>query len=74
MKPTKTAKLRLTLDVEYVLNGTNLNYLETALHNLAEHAAGEGMLTDYSHAEVVDWKSRVSFNGYGKFTPEEEVA
>ena len=69
----RTVKLRLTVDVEYLVNGVNLNFLESALHNIADHAAGEGMMTDGSEAEVIDWKSRVKFAGSNVLETENEV-
>lgn len=74
MKPVKTIKLRLTLDVEYVPGSTTAPFLEDQLHNAVYRAMGDGQLTCDSDAEVVEWTDKVSFVGYGKFTPEEEVA
>lgn len=52
-------KLRLTLDVEYELNGTDPEYLEGALDLMIFRAVGEGLLTSYSIAEVESYECRV---------------
>ena len=52
-------KLRLTLDVEYELNGTDPKYVEHALNSLVFRAVGEGFLTSYSDAEVENYEYRV---------------
>jgi hypothetical protein len=52
-------KLRLTLDVEYELNGTDPKYVEHALDSLVFRAVGEGLLTSYSDAEVENYEYRV---------------
>lgn len=52
-------KLRLTLDVEYELNGTDQKYVEQALNSLVFRAVGEGFLTLHSDAEVENYEYRV---------------
>lgn len=51
--------LRLTLDVEYVLNGESVQYLKECLERVAFRAASEGLLTGESVAYVEKWDSRV---------------
>lgn len=47
------------LDVLYDLNGTDINELRNRLHYIAQHAAGEGLMTGESEAEVDTWGSHV---------------
>jgi hypothetical protein len=51
--------LRMTLTVDYELNGTNPEDLKARLRFLAEHGAGEGMLTGSTDAEVKTWQCDV---------------
>lgn len=48
-------KIRLTLDVEYDLNGTSVEEMSTLLRKMVERAIGEGLLTGYSEAEVNEY-------------------
>jgi hypothetical protein len=54
-----TTKLRLTLDVEYDLNGEEAYFLKNNLESLVFRAVGEGLLTAYSEAEVDHWSYKV---------------
>lgn len=56
----ETLKLRLTLDVEYNLNGADPEELRQNLRTIAEHAIGEGMLTGDSEAIVEEWGRTVT--------------
>lgn len=49
-------KLRLTLDVEYELNGTDPKYAKNTLYALVFRAVGEGLLTLHSDAEVENYE------------------
>lgn len=52
-------KLRLILDVEYDLNGESQSYLEKNLLRLVQIAAGDGLLTSSSDAEVSSYRAKV---------------
>ena len=52
-------KLRLTLDVDYILNGTDPQDLKDMLRAIALNAVLNGMLSDDTDAEVEDWTSNV---------------
>ena len=52
-------KLRLTLDVEYELNGEEVYFLKNNLESLVFRAVGEGLLTGHSEAEVEYWTYEV---------------
>lgn len=54
-----TTKLRLTLDVEYELNGEEVYFLKNSLESLVFRAVGEGLLTEHSEAEVEYWTYEV---------------
>jgi hypothetical protein len=47
--------LKMTLDITYIPNGVTPDYLIKRLANLLDHAAGEGMFTGDSEAEVESW-------------------
>lgn len=50
-----TARVRLTLDVTYSLNGENATEMVSLLRKMCERASGEGMLTGESDAEVEEY-------------------
>ena len=52
-------KLRLIVDVEYNLNGTDPDALKILLGSIPRYAANVGRLTDDTPAEVVTWDARV---------------
>lgn len=52
-------KLRLIVDVEYDLNGTDPDALKILLGSIPRYAANVGRLTDDTPAEVVTWDARV---------------
>jgi hypothetical protein len=52
-------KLRLTVDVEYDLNGTPPGDLKDYLGELPRAAAGDGLFTGFTDAEVENWSSTV---------------
>ena len=52
-------KLRLTVDVVYDEKGTSVGSLMSRLYNVAMDAAGNGMFTGSSSAEVESWDSKV---------------
>lgn len=54
-----TIKLRLTLDVEYELNGEEACFLKNNLESLVFRAMGDGLLTGDSDAEVECWTCEV---------------
>lgn len=54
-----STKLRLTIEVEYDLNGESVQTLKSYLFDLADRAAGEGMLTGCTDAEIVAWSANV---------------
>ena len=51
--------LRLTLTVQYTPNGTSDNALYDLLYDIARHAAGDGLMTGETPAEVNIWSSSV---------------
>lgn len=53
-------KLRLTLDVEYIPNGVDAQWLKDNLMNVASRAIGEGLLTGDSEAEVETYLIKVT--------------
>lgn len=55
----KTAKLRLTIEVEYTLNGASIQELKENLAAGAEYLAGIGMFTQDTEAEVETWDEEV---------------
>jgi len=50
--------MRLILDIDYSLNGESPKRLAEFLHALCDHAAGNGMLTHSSLAEVDGWEAQ----------------
>lgn len=52
-------KLKLTLFVEYEPNGVTVEELRQNLQYVASNAAGNGLLTGSSDAEVVTWNATV---------------
>lgn len=59
MKKLTGLVLRLVVTVKYDLNGTDPEDLEFLLENAMSFAAGEGLMTDDSAAEVYEWNSSV---------------
>jgi len=55
----ETAKLRLILDVNYTLNGTEVDVLMERLNMIATLAADNGMLRGEQPAKVDLWYSHV---------------
>lgn len=51
-------RMRLTLDVDYRLNGESPELMAEFLRVLCDHAASNGMLTRSSHAEVETWDAK----------------
>ncbi len=51
----------LTVKIEYDLNGTSKAALEQVLEYMARRAAGEGMLSGNTTAEVVQWDQDVKW-------------
>lgn len=47
--------MRLTVDVEYLANGTDPYDLKQILENLIRHASGDGALSGGTDAEVIQW-------------------
>ncbi len=56
--PSK-ARIRLTLDVVYDLNGESAISMISRLEEMVAHAIGEGMLTGSSTAEVAEFATKV---------------
>lgn len=54
------ARIRLTLDVTYDLNGENAVEMQKNLRRMAERAIGEGLLTGESDAEVDQYSMEVT--------------
>lgn len=52
-------KLRVTIDITYETNGESATDLIRMAHRIAEHAAGQGMMTENTAAEVDEWTDRV---------------
>lgn len=57
---TDTVRVRLTLDVAYLLNGESSAEMIARLQQMCEHAIGNGMLTGYTAAEVETYSIEVS--------------
>lgn len=51
----KTLTLRLTIDVEYDLNGDDPDNVKQQLGYCAQHLASEGLLSGALNAEVETW-------------------
>ena len=51
--------LRLTVDVTYKLNNTRISELKDMLSAIPVHAAGNGMFTGETSAEVDNWMFKV---------------
>ena len=67
MKKQKRAALRLTLDVEYVLNGASVQDLKDNLDALvANYAMGEGIVTEGTDATVLTYDHSVTERPAGK--------
>lgn len=61
MKTNKdTITLKLSLQVEYSLNGEDATQVENNLYNVAQRAIDEGLLTGYGNEEVEDYLIDVS--------------
>lgn len=69
---TDTAKVRLTLDVSYILNGEPLDEMVANLEWMCQHAIGNGMLTGETAAEVDVYEVKVS--RMPDLLPEAEIA
>lgn len=54
-----TLKLRLSLDIEYTLNGVSEQYLRRQLEFIMENAMSNGMVTGESDAEIENWDMRI---------------
>ena len=52
-------KLRLILDIEYETNGTPVPELKEMMKYITHNAAGEGLMTGGTEAEVNTWKAEV---------------
>ena len=59
MKMMTGLTLRMVVTVKYDLNGTSPEDLEFLLENTMSFAAGEGMMTADTEAEVYEWCSGV---------------
>lgn len=57
---TDTVKLRLTLDVDYKLNGETKATMEETLHALVTWAENNGLLTGESKAETIFYCAEVT--------------
>ena len=57
---TDTIKLRLTLDVDYKLNGETRAAMEETLHALVTMAINNGLLTGESKAETISYCDEVT--------------
>jgi hypothetical protein len=57
---TDTIKLRLTLDVDYKLNGETKAAMEETLHALVTWAANNGLLTGESKVEIISYCAEVA--------------
>ncbi|WP_341744655.1 hypothetical protein [Azonexus hydrophilus] len=55
----QTTRVRLTLEVEYALNGEMAEDMVSRLQRMCEHAIGNGMLTGESAAEVEEYSMEV---------------
>ncbi len=55
----ETKKLRLTLDIEYYPNGVSVKTLKSMLEQIAHNAAGQGLMTGETAAEVETWSAKV---------------
>lgn len=55
----KTAKLRLTIEVEYTMNGASIQELKENLAAGAEYLADVGKFTQDTEAEVETWDEDV---------------
>lgn len=53
-------KVRLILDVEYILNGENVTEMAGRLRKMCEYAIGNGMLTGETDAEVEQYSMDVA--------------
>ena len=53
------ASVRLTLDIDYELNGTRLETLKAALQSAIEREIGNGALTSGTDAEVDEWRLQI---------------
>jgi hypothetical protein len=58
-EPTEQKRLRLTLDVDYVLNGESIENMTERLRHVAAHAIENGMVTGDSKAEIQDYATTV---------------
>ena len=54
-----TRKLRMTLDVEYTLNGEEIDSLQRRLESALLRAVGDGLLTGDGPAEVEGYATRM---------------
>lgn len=59
MKPTR---IRLTLDVDYDLNGVDPEVLAAKLSSIADLASGEGLMSGDTEATVESWSATVTVN------------
>ena len=57
---SKVVKFRLVLNVDYIPNGTDPRLLQGMLLMLADRAAGAGLFTGETSAEVDRWSAKAS--------------
>jgi hypothetical protein len=58
-KDNGLVKMRLTLDVSYQPNGVSAEALADLLRAIADSAAGDGLMTGETEAEVDTWECKV---------------
>ena len=57
--PSKRVKLRLTLDITYDLNGVDDGVMRENMKDIANRAAGDGLMTGETAATVDEWTAKV---------------
>jgi hypothetical protein len=55
-----TKRLRLVLDIEYQLNGASEAELRDMLEDSVKYAMEQGLLTQETPAEIVEWKAKIT--------------
>jgi len=56
---SETTRMKLILDVTFETHGVPVEDLKANLEGIAKHAAGEGLITGDSEAEVKTWEAKV---------------
>jgi len=58
--PAEANRLHIRVDIDYQLNGEQIEYLKSLAEKAIEYLFGNGMFTGESHAEITKWRCFVA--------------